>query len=130
MKKTDHSYVCVNEMLRSFLASYIHSMDGALMRLIIIDVYDSIEYVISHLHDSVQIHPNYYDDVIKSIINVYTTNDLEESIFNNLFDRLRNNWIIDQRIEYDKLVEEFMSMRSEFKITKEKFNVEAMFRME
>jgi hypothetical protein len=130
VKKTDHSYVCVNEMLRSFLASYIHSMDGALMRLIIIDVYDSIEYVISHLHDSVQIHPNYYDDVIKSIINVYTTNDLEESIFNNLFDRLRNNWIIDQRIEYDKLVEEFMSMRSEFKITKEKFNVEAMFRME
>ena len=108
--------------------SIIHSMDGAIMRLIITSVYRKEKYIINHLHDSIQFHPNHYQSVLKSIVQVYTENDLgiylEKSLLKNLF----NNLIEEKKPAFDELLQDFKKNGfEEIVVTPENFNVEGMF---
>jgi hypothetical protein len=137
--KTNKSYyssnyedqTSINKMIASFLASYTHSVDGALMRLVILEVYDRTDYIISHLHDSIQFHPNHYDNIMESILDVYTANDLGNLIDKTLLIPLRSKVKTeeDRKIINDKIIE-FKNSRTEFEVMKNNFNVKGMFRLE
>jgi hypothetical protein len=120
------------KILSGVLASYLHSVDGAIMRLIIEDIYDSSNnYVISHLHDSIQYHPNKFNDVMESIVNVYTNERLKNMVERTLFTNLRSFLTEDKKKKFDILLEEFMNYsEKEVEITREKLNINGMFPLE
>lgn len=60
------------KIITGFIPSFIHFIDGGIMRMIILEVYKSDRYIINHLHDSIQFHPNYFKSIINSIENTYT----------------------------------------------------------
>jgi hypothetical protein len=97
------------KILSGFLASYIHSIDGAIMRLILKGVYKSSGngYIISHLHDSIQYHPNQYYNVMESVRNVYSSDRLKNVIDKTLFENLEAGLPADKRKEFNLLVSKF-----------------------
>jgi hypothetical protein len=69
-------------MIRSFLPGLIHSIDAAVMRIIINKLYNKSgkKCLIQHIHDAVLIHPNYIDTFYFVINLIYN----EEKILDNL----------------------------------------------
>lgn len=70
------------KMIRSFLPGLIHSIDAAVMRIIINKLYNKSgkKCLIQHIHDAVLIHPNYIDTFYFVINLIYN----EEKILDNL----------------------------------------------
>jgi hypothetical protein len=76
----------------SFLPGFVHSLDGAFMRLLILEVFNLIKqkhpksngYIINHLHDSIQIHPNFLEYCYTAIFNLYSSK-IFLNIANDLF---------------------------------------------
>lgn len=102
------------------------------MRLIIEDVYKLCNgYIISHLHDSIQYHPNQFDNVMESIINVYTSDRLKNVIDKTLFKHLEAGLSADKRKEFNLLVRKFHDCSTKkVEITRAKFNIDGMFTVE
>ena len=116
------------KILVGVLPSFIHSIDAALMRLIIIDVFNSSKYIINHLHDSIQYNPKYYNNVMKSINNVYCNSDIQNSLENNFLIHLRQRLFKEKRIKFDSLINDLRSHNyKEIEINENKFEAENMF---
>jgi DNA-dependent RNA polymerase len=121
----------INKSVTGLLPSFIHSMDGAIMRMIIRMIYYKHGYIINHLHDSIQFHPNQYHNILESISEVYTTNDLGSSLRRCLLNNLSNVLIKEKKIVFDKMVEQFeKSDYEKLEILKEKFNPANMYPFE
>jgi DNA-directed RNA polymerase len=116
------------KMIKSFLPSFIHSLDGALMRIIIEKLYIKSKYIITHLHDSMRFHPNEYDNLIECIIDTYT--ELNFDILNKLiFDKMKENLLREDIPGIQKLIDDFTNFeKDEFEIKRETFNVKNMYR--
>lgn len=118
-------------MVRGFLASFIHPIDGAILRLIIEKVNENIGYVISHLHDSIQLHPNYYNDMLEAIVSVYSSDLLSDILERKVFSLLKLKLLEEDREEFDRLVNEFkINSYVDLKILKEKFDPKKMYLLE
>lgn len=118
------------KMLSGFIPNLIHSVDGAIMRLIITHIYhnDSKQnYVINHLHDSIMYHPNYHETVMNSIKRVYTSNKLCGILKNTLFDQLRENLVDVDKIKFDLLIDDFFIDYEELIIDEKSFNTKKVF---
>ena len=130
IKKSNNYKIDKHKMLSSFLPSYIHSIDGSIMRLIIIKIKEKTGYVISHLHDSIQFSPLIYDELIESIKEVYCENNLEKIIEETLLTRINEGLLKEEQLKIKEIINEFFQIRDKIIINKETFNVEIMFRLE
>jgi len=91
-------------MINGFLPNLIHSIDGSIMRLISQEMIEK-GYIINHLHDSIQTHPNYLDDVYESISKIYKSNVFKNFLDINVFTPMRNSLLKKEKIEeFDRLV--------------------------
>lgn len=116
------------KILTGILPSFIHSIDGAIMRLIIVDVYENNQYIINHLHDSIQYNPKYYKEVLESIRNVYSGAMIHKCLDDKFLVHLRSRLLEEQRKEFDGLVRELKNCNfEEVIIDKKKFQAENMF---
>ena len=130
-KKRYSNSIDIKKTVTGLIPSLIHSIDAAIMRKIINDIYNNNEYIINHLHDSIQFHPNNYKKVIESIKKVYVSSGLGKSIDNCLLNNIYYNMIPEKRKELDILINKFKSSEyEELVITEELFNVESMFPFE
>ena len=120
----------VKKVIRGLIPSLIHSMDGSIIRLIINRVYDEHKYIINHLHDSIQFHPNNYKIVLDSISYVYINTELYNALDKCLLDNLRNNLLTEDRKIFDELVETLKNDYNEIKIMKETFKPEVLYPFE
>ena len=118
------------KIVSSFLASYIHSIDGAMMRIFILKIYEKTKYIISHLHDSLQFHPNYYEDVMDIISEVFTSDILKNVIEKTLFCNVRTLETEDDRNIIEKKIKDFNKIKDDVVISKESFNKEGVFKFE
>jgi len=123
----DTSEVNLKKTILGMLPNFIHSIDGAIMRLIILDVNERLKYTINHLHDSIQFHPNHYDEIKQSILNVYTSSELEDIIEKRLFVKLRINLLEEKRSGFDELVEKFYNCDYHKIKVSENLKIENMF---
>ena len=124
----DTNKMKINKLLLGVLPSFIHSIDGALMRLIIIDVYENCGHIINHLHDSIQFNPKYYDNVINSIAKVYSNAQIHKCLDEKFLVNLRNRLLEEKRPEFDKLVTELKNCSfKEIKIRINTFQPKNMF---
>ena len=76
-----------SQHMTSFIANFIHSYDGAIMRLIILRFFKKTKYILEPLHDSIGVHPNDFKLMISSIQEVYyelnfNKESLREVLFN------------------------------------------------
>jgi hypothetical protein len=55
----------------AFRPGLVHSLDAAVIRLLINFMFDKHCYNINHLHDSIQCHPNYVDVLYEEIVEIY-----------------------------------------------------------
>lgn len=117
--------------IAGMLPSLIHSVDGSIMRLLILNVYEKDGYIINHLHDSVQFHPSKYDQILESITEVYTSKKFEDLLMKRFLEKLRKNLLEEKVDEFDKLVKDLYDEKFiKININKEDFNVKAMFPFE
>lgn len=117
----------IRKMILGFLANYIHSLDAALLRLIILEIKKTCNYVVSHLHDSVQFHPNHYKKVLKSIKNVYSSCALR-NIFDRTFVNVMKKQLKESDLpEFELLVDRFKASGENIKIKEKFFNVKWMY---
>lgn len=113
------------------IPSLIHSIDGAIMRMIIIDVYSKNKYIINHLHDSIQFHPNHYIDVISSIKKVYCSEKLHNILKTRFLNKIRNKLLREDCTVFDDLVKKlYESDFEEIDINENNINIESMFPFE
>lgn len=117
--------------IAGMLPSFIHSVDGSIMRLLILDIYKKNNYIINHLHDSIQFHPSKYDQVLESITEVYTSKEVKDVLMKRFIERLRKNLLEEKIYEFDKLVDDLYDDKFiKIDINKVDFNVTAMFPFE
>ena len=120
-----------SKMVRGFIPGFIHSIDAAIMRKILIEVYESINYLIVHLHDSLQFHPNHYEIIIKSIRKVYLDPSLTTVLDDCLLDELRNNLLKENVEGLEILIKEFKDIDYEvLELHEETLIIENMFPFE
>ena len=76
--------VNVRKMRLGFLPGFIHSMDASIMRKIITNVHKE-GYIVNHLHDSIQFHPNYYNTIYRSIEEIYCGISLQNVVYSKFY---------------------------------------------
>jgi DNA-directed RNA polymerase len=76
---------------RSFRPNLVHSIDGALMRLFILEHYKRTGHRINHLHDCVLVHPNDVDDIYDVIRDVYCSPAMKTLAKDLVFSRFKQN---------------------------------------
>jgi hypothetical protein len=94
-------------VLLGFLAALIHSIDGGIMRMIIMDMYENHNYIISHLHDSIRSYPNQYNNLLNSIKKVYKSEKLNNMFEKNVFTPLKLNLLPQFHSKFDALLKKF-----------------------
>lgn len=126
----DSSDINLKKTIRGILPSLIHSIDGAIMRLIIMDIYNKNNYLINHLHDSIQFHPNFYKEVLESINNVYTSDRMKDILKEKYLNRLRKNLLRDDLEAFDELEKKIYENFENISISSNTFKPEMMFPFE
>jgi hypothetical protein len=117
------------KMKNSFLPNLIHSIDGSVMRLIAKKVMDK-GYIINHLHDSIQAHPNKIEIVHNSIKLVYTSGVFDNFLDENVFLPMRNSLLKEKHCKFDDLVKIFKNEYENVKINFDDFKPEDMYPFE
>jgi hypothetical protein len=76
-----------NKMIRSFLPGLIHSVDAAIMRIIINKLYEktSGKCLIQHVHDAILIHPNYVNIFYQIVEIIYNEEKVLDDILKKSF---------------------------------------------
>lgn len=73
----------------SFLANIMHSLDSAFIHEVTLNLFDKHGFILSHLHDSLQMHPNHLEVTYKEIYDIY-----QGPLFRDLSSRvLKTPWI-------------------------------------
>lgn len=121
----------IQKMVISFLPSYIHSIDGGIMRLLISMMYEKHKYIITHLHDSIQFHPNHYKNILDCITEIYTSDSMKNQFEENVFNMLKSRLIPQYHSEFDYLLSILKDESfKELEINKDSFHPENMYPFE
>lgn len=126
----DTNKINKKKMITSFIPNYIHSFDAGVMRIIIEGVYRKSGYIINHLHDSIQCHPNNLDDVYSVISDIYSGIDNHEFLRRSFIDPMRNLLLEEDYYEFDNLVKSFLENNKKIIIKKSEFNPINMYPFE
>lgn len=115
---------------RSLFPNLIHSIDAAIMRIIITRVYDSSKYRINHLHDCVLIHPNYVDVFYDVVSDIYTEDTLTRLASKLFFEPMTEGLASDLCDEIKKIQKGFEDNMDTIDVTKDKFEPRNMYVLE
>jgi DNA-dependent RNA polymerase len=117
----------IKDLERSLFPNLIHSIDAAIMRIIISKIHKLTNYRINHLHDCVLIHPNFVDTFYDVITEIYTggyLNDLARRLY---FEPMAEGVSEDVREEIKKIQNKFENNMEKIVITKENFESRNMY---
>jgi hypothetical protein len=97
----------------AFRPGFVHSIDGAVIRLLILAMKEKHNYDINHLHDSIQVHPNHVDNLYEEIYLIYK--DLADENLSDYFVKQSYSLIVgkDTR-EFELLVAKMANLQEDF----------------
>lgn len=105
-----------NRKERVFRPGLVHSIDGAVIRILILKMYEKYDYHINHVHDSIQSHPNYIDFLYQEIDELYNKDINGKDLF-DLFLSPSMELLSEQNKSILKTSAlEFQSIRDKFKL--------------
>jgi hypothetical protein len=84
-KTSSNQDLCLKNLYRGWLANFIQSIDGYMIRTIVKAVYDETGYIVECLHDSLRFHPNYTSVVQQTIALEYKKANLGLDFFRKNF---------------------------------------------
>jgi len=118
----------VSKLLSSAFPNIMHSIDAAVMRLIIIKVYEKTGYRVSHLHDCVLLNPNYVDQLYEVIEEIYTDESTFHRLAEKTFFQPMAEGLPDEAISEIKTIrDEFYASADSIHVTKGFFNPRNMY---
>lgn len=117
------------KMINGFLPNLIHSIDGSVMRIISKEIIKK-GYIINHLHDSIQTHPNNLNMVYAAIKEVYSSGTFNNFLDDNVFNVMRSSLLKEKQNEFDRLVNDFKTEYKEIEIDYNTFSPENMYPFE
>jgi hypothetical protein len=120
----------INKHVQAFLPHLIHSIDAAIMRLIIKRIHEKTGYIINHLHDCVLIHPNYVNVFYEVISEIYTSKEMMHLAKNLLFDPMKSDLDSDTLKEVEELEKDFYCNADSFEINDDQFKSYNMYSFE
>jgi hypothetical protein len=109
-----------------FLFYLIHSIDAAVLRIIIRNFAEKIN--INHLHDCIILHPNYAEDFYNIINELYHSDDTYYLAERLVFQPMKTSITIKSG-ELDKIKQEYLSLCDDFK-NEMKFDPKNIYRFE
>jgi|JFJP01.1.fsa_nt_gi hypothetical protein len=115
---------------KSFLPNIIHSIDAAIMRIIVKKIYDENHYIINQLHDCGLMHPNIAPLFFEKINDIYTSDQMLNMADALFFDVIKSDLDEDTLKQVNKLQKKFHKLCDDFKITKNNFNSRFMYSYE
>jgi len=108
----------VRKIIAGFLPNLIHSIDGAVMRIIISEMLKR-KYIINHLHDSIQCNPNKLDEIYDIIKNIYSSDYMKNILEKCFITPMRNSLIEEDIPEFDNIYEKYNSIKNEIVVVKD-----------
>jgi hypothetical protein len=75
----------IKRLSRIFLANFIQSIDGAVVRKVLLVFFKKTSYVFTATHDAFHVHPNYVKDLYDAIDVVYKKDSSFKSLVDSLF---------------------------------------------
>jgi hypothetical protein len=120
----------VSKIKQGLIPSIIHSIDASIMRFIMNSVDEKSGYIINHLHDSIQAHPNNIRVVYECIREIYLSNVFINCLDELVFTNLRSNLISEFHCEFDEIVNIFKKEFKTVEIKGEYFNEENLYPFE
>lgn len=95
----------------AFRPGLVHSLDAAVVRLLINSMFEKYGYDINHLHDSIQCHPNFVDSLYQEIKLVYGA--IAKVNISELFTRQAENSLSEQNLNIFKEKVKFLEKLKE-----------------
>lgn len=115
---------------RKFLSFFIHSIDAAIMRHFISQMYEKHDYRVNHLHDCVILHPNYVDNFYSIVEETYSSGKLNSLTEDLMFVPFRNSISSDSMPELEALIKESYSYSDEYLEQENTFNPRHLYKFE
>jgi hypothetical protein len=114
----------------SFMPHFIHSIDAAVMRIIILRMKKRHNYVINHLHDCVLIHPNYVEGFYDIVCELFCSGELSNMSYKLFFEHFTPLINSHDRPRAEKLQQAFEEIADDFKVTTDNFEPRNMYSFE
>jgi len=111
-----------------FLSYLIHSIDAAVLRIIIRNFAEKMNYNINNLHDCIILHPNYVEDFYNMINELYHSDDMYYLAERLVFQPMKSSISIKSD-ELDKIKQEYLLLCDDFK-NEMKFDPKNIYRFE
>ena len=130
-RKSNDAKIDKKKSDRAFLAGLIHAIDGSFIRLLVLKFNEKNKKTkLNPNHDSIQISPNFVDDLYNCLFELYVDETFENLVEKVLIEPMITE-IPDSKLdEFNKLVDKFNSLKQNFKIDKNNFNIKDVYRFE
>lgn len=122
--------VCTVSMRRKFLSYLIHSIDSAIMRKLIVQMYKKHGVRVNHLHDCILIHPNDLDSLYGVIREVYLDSDLYNMTENLVFAQVNTQLSPESQKIVNTLKKDFYDLTDSYEEELHKFIPKHMYQFE
>ena len=115
---------------RSFRPNFIHSIDAALMRMMILQYFKATGLRLNHLHDCVMVHPNNVDILYDIIRDIYCDKKLKNMISDLMFKPFYSDTSGGVQDALSKIEKNFLDDMDDLNLTKESFDPRKCYRYE
>ena len=115
---------------RSFRPNFIHSIDAAIMRKMILQYYKATGLRLNHLHDCVMVHPNYVDVLYDIISNIYCDKNIKNMVSELMFKPFYSDTSGEVLDGLSVIEKNFVEDMDDLILTKESFDPRKCYRYE
>jgi len=98
-----------------FLSYLIHSIDAAVLRFFIREMYVRYNYRINHVHDCIILHPNYVEQFYGLVNELYKTNEMYHMVETLVFNQFKQVVSVSSKLEIDKYEKQYLDLCDDFK---------------
>jgi hypothetical protein len=100
--------------VRCFLSYFIHSLDGAIIRIIAQELYKKTGYIANTLHDCILLHPNYVETLYEIIQELYSSKNIYNIAEDLIFSQLRSQISSEYYDAFDLMVLDYFEQCDDF----------------
>lgn len=115
---------------RSFFPNLVHSIDSAIMRIIIREIHRKTGYAVGHVHDCVLIHPNYVDVFYEVVRDIYTGDCLDNLADKLFFEPMKEGLADDYRTLITSIQQQFHELADDVHVSRDVFEPTFAYSME